>query len=851
TVSSTATGSVALTGTNTGITLTIPPGSTSQSTVTFQINQLPQETVLAGIGEPSGFSAVGGVYSLVAMSGSTTSVTSFLEPLTVTIQYTSAEIEGLNESTLAIFRYDESNWIALSDCTVNTSAKTVTCTTDQFSTFGLFGSTGGGAHAGFDLRWKRLNQAANSPGSSLLATVGGSESVMQSSTGSGSSSGAAVIVKIEWAPPSQITAVRSSTGHTVQQLSTPQKVEEEKKPEEPARTETVVAIPMELATGESEHTKKAEMTKELGKANALKEQRIEQVIGELKLAIGTTAEAAQSTFARTMEISKTTLDRAGETIAGVMQPIVRQAADAGRLLTLQAKDFAISTGEAMRNALRVGEDMAVFGIADAQHGMKDALSSIRNLALDGFKQIGDAAQDMARWPVETTVLAAQGWQSLATATAEGVRVMAGRLQEPAAQLGEAIIAMAGMARKNMQTALAILPDSARDIIEITLEQADLIIRNDIALSSQMAKILAHDVSKFTSIAGNGMMQFAGAAGRGADRIVALTTQGTASLSIIASHEADAIRTLAGRGARMTELLAGFFEDTVADYSATGTQEIADLFDGTRDGITLIARNVACALETGASGLREIASGLGGDLVERLSSAAEIAILNAQIGVDESISVIASAYVAITDDVATVTTAGRDTIALIAQKIGGVRSYEKEIAKHSSAPPEVGPAAPAPQIAQKYRTTLYKKNNQLMIASVTLGIFDSFGTPYAHTPVVLFSTPKVATTNSGGIATFHDVKTGTHQLEIHISDDKVEKRDFILEPPSDLTIMGDDHIDVILPTVSVVVSEPVHAAAKEPIIPYLWAIIVLLAAGNVGLAILIVRRRRRRRKELIS
>ncbi|PIR85320.1 hypothetical protein COU15_01125, partial [Candidatus Kaiserbacteria bacterium CG10_big_fil_rev_8_21_14_0_10_45_20] len=49
------------------------------------------------------------------------------------------DVSGLDESSLAIYRYDGSSWSALSSCTVDTGANTVSCTTTAFSDFGIFG----------------------------------------------------------------------------------------------------------------------------------------------------------------------------------------------------------------------------------------------------------------------------------------------------------------------------------------------------------------------------------------------------------------------------------------------------------------------------------------------------------------------------------------------------------------------------------------------------------------------------------------------------------------------------------------------------------------------------------------
>jgi hypothetical protein len=121
------------------LSLLVPAGYSSDA-AEFQLKQLTASEVIASATAPSGRSIVGNhTYSMLALTGNNAATTSFDEPLSVTISYTDAEIAGLNESTLGIQRWDNSDWNALASCSVNTSANTITCTTTSFSTFGLFG----------------------------------------------------------------------------------------------------------------------------------------------------------------------------------------------------------------------------------------------------------------------------------------------------------------------------------------------------------------------------------------------------------------------------------------------------------------------------------------------------------------------------------------------------------------------------------------------------------------------------------------------------------------------------------------------------------------------------------------
>ena len=56
------------------------------------------------------------------------------------MSYRDSDVTGLNESSLAIFYWTGLSWSALSGCVVDTSANTVTCGTNHFSSYGLFGS---------------------------------------------------------------------------------------------------------------------------------------------------------------------------------------------------------------------------------------------------------------------------------------------------------------------------------------------------------------------------------------------------------------------------------------------------------------------------------------------------------------------------------------------------------------------------------------------------------------------------------------------------------------------------------------------------------------------------------------
>jgi len=126
---------------NSEVQLDIPQSVTDDSQLTFQIHKLDGEQVASEVGLPAGYQLAGGdrVYELLSYSDTDTPVTTFVEPITITIYYTSQNIVNLEESSLLIYRWNGSSWQALSNCLRDSTANAVTCTTTNFSTFALFG----------------------------------------------------------------------------------------------------------------------------------------------------------------------------------------------------------------------------------------------------------------------------------------------------------------------------------------------------------------------------------------------------------------------------------------------------------------------------------------------------------------------------------------------------------------------------------------------------------------------------------------------------------------------------------------------------------------------------------------
>ncbi|HOX60600.1 MAG TPA: InlB B-repeat-containing protein, partial [Candidatus Magasanikbacteria bacterium] len=134
-----------------GITLAVPAAYATTS-ADFQIKKLVQDTVLTAVGAPAGYVEAGDyVYEMKAITESLQTITTFDNDLTITMSYNEADVAGIVESTLKIFYWSGTVWSPLDNCAVDTVANSVTCDTNHFSTFGLFGqaqqntSTGGTA----------------------------------------------------------------------------------------------------------------------------------------------------------------------------------------------------------------------------------------------------------------------------------------------------------------------------------------------------------------------------------------------------------------------------------------------------------------------------------------------------------------------------------------------------------------------------------------------------------------------------------------------------------------------------------------------------------------------------------
>jgi len=132
-------GTASLVSNGNGVSLTIP-SSFGSNDAQFQIKQLDQTPAIAALGTPADVHAASNsVFDLHALTDVQTAQSVFNAPLTITLYYTPSDISGLDENTLEIYRNDDGIWTELSNCSVDHRSKSVTCDTDHFSTFAIFG----------------------------------------------------------------------------------------------------------------------------------------------------------------------------------------------------------------------------------------------------------------------------------------------------------------------------------------------------------------------------------------------------------------------------------------------------------------------------------------------------------------------------------------------------------------------------------------------------------------------------------------------------------------------------------------------------------------------------------------
>lgn len=121
-----------------------------------------------------------------------TQVTSFTQPVTVTVSYTDASIAGLAESSLVLYRWDGSQWSALTNQTLDATHNTISGSTTHFSNFAILGTASSNSNSG-----------SSGGGGGGGSSSGGSYSSPPSSTGT-----TTVILKGLAYPSSTVTVLK-------------------------------------------------------------------------------------------------------------------------------------------------------------------------------------------------------------------------------------------------------------------------------------------------------------------------------------------------------------------------------------------------------------------------------------------------------------------------------------------------------------------------------------------------------------------------------------------------------------------------------------------------------------------
>lgn len=171
---------------NEDLSIYIPEDFTSATTsATFQIKKINKTDFIQTVPSPSGKNFIGAVYNLKALVDDNEIISAFERPIRVTLTYQSSDIININTSSLAIYRYDGSDWYPLSNCSVDTGARTVSCDTSNFSDFAIFGTTytpiisGGGGGSVFNYISTITNQNKKLATTTIATTTPIKESLVE------------------------------------------------------------------------------------------------------------------------------------------------------------------------------------------------------------------------------------------------------------------------------------------------------------------------------------------------------------------------------------------------------------------------------------------------------------------------------------------------------------------------------------------------------------------------------------------------------------------------------------------------------------------------------------------------
>ena len=123
-------------------TVNIPANTLANGdTYKMSLYSFPKTEVSATLPVPSDKAAASVIYNFsVYKESDLTPVSVLTQPVTVSVSYTDADISGLTESSLQIYRWDGSQWSALSNQSLDTAHNTISATTTHFSNFAILGT---------------------------------------------------------------------------------------------------------------------------------------------------------------------------------------------------------------------------------------------------------------------------------------------------------------------------------------------------------------------------------------------------------------------------------------------------------------------------------------------------------------------------------------------------------------------------------------------------------------------------------------------------------------------------------------------------------------------------------------
>jgi len=146
-------GGLTLASSRSNLNLTLPPSVKSSlpdnTVIDYQAKEINLVSVLQAYSSPtlpatapSGTSnqIISSVFDLKAYTDIGTTISSFDQPITVTINYSPSQLDNVNPSTLSLYRHDGTTWHQLNSSHDQVN-RTLTATTTSFSLFAIFGQT--------------------------------------------------------------------------------------------------------------------------------------------------------------------------------------------------------------------------------------------------------------------------------------------------------------------------------------------------------------------------------------------------------------------------------------------------------------------------------------------------------------------------------------------------------------------------------------------------------------------------------------------------------------------------------------------------------------------------------------